>query len=484
MGASGGPAIVSANLKLAIDPADNVCNGGKSVMSDLVGSYDGTLYSGNSVKFDASDDYIACGSDTSIDMAIGDSYSITCWIKKLGTNSGNYAHILDNYCTLRNWSVGNWVNTDQLFFEWRRADNLAWTATQLSLNLAQEEWNFLAITVTSAGSGGTKTIVTRLYNSNGAPSTSTKTTTDDWSNSGTGNFNIGRSQSNGTYFNGEVSDVRVYKKVLSADEIGLIYNKPNIVLPPDVASSDLVGWWPLIDGSGTTANDYSGNDNNGTLTNGPIWVSGSATIPQTTTGFEHTASLEPSSNAGWLEFNGRSDSITITNTTDLRISNPGSATIGVWILIDDASDVNGIIGPWSSTGNAGWGITGGYPDSALSMIVDDGGDASGHWVRQNTPKVTLSADGKFHYVVVTAIRNGVGSDATLSHYLDGMFYNSITFSNENGAAAWGAAGQDFLIGKLGDNYLDGKVSTAHMYNRILSSKEISQNYNAMKSRFT
>jgi len=489
MGASGGPAIVSANLKLAIDPADNVCNGGKSVMSDLVGSYDGTLYSGNSVKFDASDDYIACGSDTSIDMAIGDSYSITCWIKKLGTNSGNYAHILDNYCTLRNWSVGNWVNTDQLFFEWRRADNLAWTATQLSLNLAQEEWNFLAITVTSAGSGGTKTIVTRLYNSNGAPSTSTKTTTDDWSNSGTGNFNIGRSQSNGTYFNGEVSDVRVYKKVLSADEIGLIYNKPNIVLPPDVASSDLVGWWPLIDGSGTTANDYSGNDNNGTLTNGPIWVSGSATIPQTTTGFEHTASLEPSSNAGWLDFDttnnrGSGSYMTITrdSTTifELDHANYGNGfTWEQWINFSDESIGDGRQQIWDYGTNGDNRIAfskiSGAQSGTYQFYYRESSSVIGHFnsaAHDPTPGVW------YHIVFV---KRGTAGE----FYLDG---NALSVTTTTTFGSTGDINGTFYVGRAvqaSESGYDftGKITGINFYDRSLSHGQILKNYNAKKSRF-
>jgi hypothetical protein len=36
----------------------------------------------------------------------------------------------------------------------------------------------------------------------------------------------------------------------------------------------LAGWWKLDELSGTTATDYSGNGNNGTLTNGPIWTPG------------------------------------------------------------------------------------------------------------------------------------------------------------------------------------------------------------------
>lgn len=37
-------------------------------------------------------------------------------------------------------------------------------------------------------------------------------------------------------------------------------------------SDGLVGWWPLNDGFGDTAQDLSGNDNHGTLVNGPGWV--------------------------------------------------------------------------------------------------------------------------------------------------------------------------------------------------------------------
>ena len=37
----------------------------------------------------------------------------------------------------------------------------------------------------------------------------------------------------------------------------------------------LVGYWPLDEGTGTTAYDASGMGNNGTLTNGPLWQSGS-----------------------------------------------------------------------------------------------------------------------------------------------------------------------------------------------------------------
>src|SRR4030042_5644689 len=40
------------------------------------------------------------------------------------------------------------------------------------------------------------------------------------------------------------------------------------------ADPDLVGWWRLDEGSGTTATDFSGKGNNGTLQGDTAWVNG------------------------------------------------------------------------------------------------------------------------------------------------------------------------------------------------------------------
>ena len=39
-------------------------------------------------------------------------------------------------------------------------------------------------------------------------------------------------------------------------------------------TNGLVGYWNFDEGSGTTAADSSGNNNTGTLTNGPTWTAG------------------------------------------------------------------------------------------------------------------------------------------------------------------------------------------------------------------
>ena len=473
MGASGGPTIVTdSSLKLLIDPKDDVCNGGKSTMTDLAGTDDATVYSGMSVKLGT----IEYASDTSIDMAIGDSYSITFWVNKQGSNSGNYAHILDNYASIRNWAVGNWLNTDQLFFEWRRADNAAWTATQLSLNLVQDEWNFVAITVTSGGAGGTKTIVTRLYNSAGAPSTTTKTTTEDWSDSGTGNFEIGRSQSNGTYFTGELSDVRVYKGVLSLSDINTIYNKPNTVLPGAVSGSQLVGWWPMTEGSGTKVLDNSSNSFHGNLTsaNGSAYFrSGSATIPQVATGFELSSSLVPNPNEGWFDLNpsGSFKGYENIRVPDIdALDGIGALTLECWANINSRpDDWYFLIHKHASIGiyrNPSGAYGGDYP--ILEMWVASAKSAQSHAdIRYNT----------WHHCV--GVFNGTNNILT---YIDGKSRTNATTAGPSTTA------DDSSIVYIGSETatggsLHGKMTSVKIYDRVLSDKEIFQNYNAQRSRF-
>jgi len=40
------------------------------------------------------------------------------------------------------------------------------------------------------------------------------------------------------------------------------------------ATPNLVGYWNFDEGAGTVVSDSSGNNNTGTLTNGPLWTAG------------------------------------------------------------------------------------------------------------------------------------------------------------------------------------------------------------------
>ncbi|MCP4258586.1 MAG: LamG domain-containing protein, partial [Planctomycetes bacterium] len=131
----------------------------------------------------------------------------------------------------------------------------------------------------------------------------------------------------------------------------------SFILVLNVASSiraDLIGYWPLDDGSGTTVADISGNGNDGTIVNNPTWITGIA--------------------GGALEFHGLGsaigggDHIDCGNDASLDITGPIS--LALWIRPDaDGPEDNvletaplckamaGMSPSWSWQVRYGWGST-------------------------------------------------------------------------------------------------------------------------------
>jgi hypothetical protein len=78
-------------------------------------------------------------------------------------------------------------------------------------------------------------------------------------------------------FNGAMDDVRVYNRALGAAEIAKLYHSGAVLVKPP-NNLGLIGYWPMNEGTGKQAGDFSGNGHPGALsTNGgtlPAWVNG------------------------------------------------------------------------------------------------------------------------------------------------------------------------------------------------------------------
>ena len=70
------------------------------------------------------------------------------------------------------------------------------------------------------------------------------------------------------FFQGVLDEVRIWNYARTGAEIA---STKNVEV---VSAAGLIGRWGLNEGAGTTANDSSGSGVNGTLVNGPVWVSG------------------------------------------------------------------------------------------------------------------------------------------------------------------------------------------------------------------
>jgi len=195
--------------------------------------------------------------------------------------------------------------------------------------------------------------------------------------------------------------------------------------------------------SGNTITDISGNGNNGTLLNGPVYVK---------------------DNLGVLSFDGTNDFIDLTNKS-VAVSGNGARSIFCWVK--------------STTGGRCIVSTGTANNSQAFNLVTYGSSKVGVMGYNYDFYPTTGAnifDGNWHFVGATY--NGAG---TLITYVDGIQDNIST------GRTYSTTGQNNFIGKSNhvgsEFYWNGNIAQVSIYNRALTAQEIQQNYNATKSRF-
>ena len=87
-------------------------------------------------------------------------------------------------------------------------------------------------------------------------------------------LHIGK-QYNGSYFAGKIDEVAIWDDALSAAEITALYNsRAGLIATANsgnyTSSGNLIGYWPMNDGSGSSIADGSSNSSTGTI-NGASW---------------------------------------------------------------------------------------------------------------------------------------------------------------------------------------------------------------------
>ena len=205
-------------------------------------------------------------------------------------------------------------------------------------------------------------------------------------------------------------------------------------------------------GSGTSWKDLSGNGNNGTLTNGPTF---SAT------------------NMGSIVFDGSNDYVNVPYNSILNT--PNGATYEVWIKPTV-----------STTGtflNRGTSDSGATPDNPRFIIYSTGqlyfdwnSSSSDVYLQTVTGVVTMGSWNQIIGLATPSAQlrtfvNGIETSySTRVNSLPSTLINTST-SLEIGAATWAPS------------YFNGTIAIVKLYNRVLSTTEILQNYNATKSRF-
>ncbi len=222
-----------------------------------------------------------------------------------------------------------------------------------------------------------------------------------------------------------------------------------IPLTPGVRDKGLVGYWKFDEGSGTTAYDSSGNNNNGTLVNNPLWQSNCRV-------------------GNCLYFNGVNQYVVVTSSDLLNLTNVG--TVLVWINIP--SSWSGTLYPnvVSKGANAGWDSPGW---SLFSFNPNsDGRIGIGFRNGSNTLIVSFINSIKDQWIHIAGVWNGS---------MVFLYQNSFLKNSRDQAISPPSTSYPVTIGKDNSSqYFNGLIDEVRIYNRALSESEIKAIYEATK----
>ena len=301
-----------------------------------------------------------------------------------------------------------------------------------------------------------------------------------------------------TYYDGKLSDFQVYNAVWSASDIAYDYENPNHLVTDNTSTSltvsNLKGYWALSEGAGTVAYDSSGEGINGTIS-GATYTEHETRIPQL--GMVDYSISTPVSNAITLIANPSNPSQDIRGTSvrlrekafNLDGSGYSSAdnsstlqfgtnafTIQAWIKPFSLASNNRILTK-GVTGNGEFMISVGGDNASLRVYAKD---SSGNALDTSNDFSSLTADSWQMITVIIDTPNDQilffkddGSvESKTGASWSGNFNNTepITIGNTSSVSA----GQFF----------NGLVSDALVYDKLLTSDEVENNYKAGLSAHT
>lgn len=398
---------------------------------------------GGSIVFDGVDDYVNI--PTTITM--GSQNTVIGFIKLSGTNSDTVV-----FCPEAN-GVDNWIGiqSNRLFLfatEISDVNNFSIQGTT-NLDTSDSVWYQIVSTINN-------NVATIYLNGVQENSVTKNFTIGSW----TSNGNLGRRGgfSQTRYFKGAMSSVQVYNRVLSPTEIVQNYQAqfPRF-LGENIVTNGLAfyvdaGYRLSYPTTGTTWSDVSGYGRNGTLTNGPSYSGGS------------------------IVFDGVDDYINNIGATSAFtfIQNTAIFTIDVWVKPNLLGTAMYFMGNNDGTTTAKGFYLGKLANNLLWLAITRG--VPGQLVLSFQP-VNFFTDTNWVNITITC------DGTTAIAYKNGTQFTTTTSIS---TLSTGNSQKSLALGRINDfntSYWNGNISITRIYNRPLSQTEITQNFNAQKSRF-
>ena len=255
-------------------------------------------------------------------------------------------------------------------------------------------------------------------------------------------LNIGSWRAGGfsdRHYNGEICEIVVYNRALSLTELKQVHTY-------------LGQKWGILN-TDRSIIDLSGNNNHGLLGG----VAGSQVVAD--------MPLFDVYNKGALKLDGSTDYIAVENATSL---NPTTVTVSIWVKRN---------GYQSQTANYlrrnyndAYGILGDIAADNVRFRIHNGS------AYPESPNATLSLNEWTNIV-------GTYDLANIKIYKNGVFVGQTAHTS---AISYASANTTLTIGRddpIAGRYMNANYGSVLIYSRALSAAEISQNYEAQKSRF-
>lgn len=406
---------------------------------------------GKCLYFDGTGDLINFGDDADFDHVAADNFTIEGWFRTPDITSGTRV-LVSKYNSTTSTDGGYKVYMDSNGYLIFGIDDDQTSFPEDSTSSSTKsfddnKWHYFAAVKTGT------TSITLYVDGNQYQIDSSISATGTLANTDTFYIGIdGDGSTNG--FSGFLDEIKIYNTARSSVEIktdiaGITPSRGVAAsFGPDQShlSDGLVGYWKMDEASDATRADYSGNSN--TLTESSL-----DTVAQTSGKYGYS---------GDFEFDD-TESISITDASQRGLDITGNITLCSWIKPESfAAAAMGVVGKWTS------GASSYYLSVASNETVDFSvySGITGSSVSSEIGSVTVG-----NWVHICGVYDG----KNIISYVNGVPSGDGPIPYSSGIANTSAA---FTIGTANDtDYFDGLIEEVRIYNRALSSIELSQLYN-------
>ncbi|OGS45385.1 MAG: hypothetical protein A2539_10540 [Elusimicrobia bacterium RIFOXYD2_FULL_34_15] len=223
-----------------------------------------------------------------------------------------------------------------------------------------------------------------------------------------------------------------------------------LYLLPASLNAALVAEWKFEEGSGTTTADSSGNNNTGTLTNSPTWVTGKV-------------------GDSALEFDGVNDYVDCGSNPILNITS--SITVCAWVFTSADNAFFTIASKHGAPGDYGWALRRDSDVDGVEFGISPNGT---EWISKVTGSDCFEINTWYH---IAATSDG----KTMRVYINGIEYKGtylpFTFTSPGTPIHVSNTNLQLGVSNNGQLLMKGIIDEVKIYNNALNATEILTLYN-------